>query len=83
MNNVQFASLVGASAFNRVVVKRQKLVAARAKLEAVMDADPCHGRCKCALRPAYDAAVKDEVEASSARVSAEDSWRSYCEIRHS
>lgn len=80
MTSAMFASL-SSSAFSRVVAKRQKFVAAQAAVEAIMEADPCDKRCNCSMRAAYDAAIKAEHDAYYERMSAEESWRTYCEIR--
>lgn len=80
MNASQFASL-GSSAHAILVAKRHALVAATARVEAIMDADPCDHVCRCAMRADYDAAVKAESEAHAEVVAAEAAWASYCEIR--
>lgn len=80
MNITAFASLSG-SAFARLVRKRQALVAASAAVGAIMDADPCDRACRCDRRPLYDAAIKVESEAHVDLLSAEASWREYCDIR--
>lgn len=80
MNSTSFASL-GSSAYAVVVRKRLALVAARAHVAAVIEADPCDRRCTCSRRPAYDAALMAASYAYAEVREAEASWAEFCAIR--
>ncbi len=80
MTSTSFASL-GSSAFSILTRRRQALVAARAAVIAIIDADPCDRRCSCPMRQTYDAAVKAEADAYAEAREAEASWVEFCTIR--
>ena len=77
MTRNDFISL-GAAAFNMVAAKRQALVEANKTSEALLDACPCSGRCKCG---AWHKANNIVNEAQRERHDAEGMWREYSELR--
>ena len=65
---------IGWGVFDRVVARRQALVAAIKAEDAAMEADPCARRCKCGLVPPF---VKATDNARAALADAEESYRTY------
>jgi len=65
---------IGWGVFDRVVARRQALVAARAAVDSAMESDPCKRRCKCGMMAPLLAA---EAEAEEKLAAAEESHRSF------
>lgn len=75
-----FASVSGA-AWAHVVARRQAHEAARAHAYALLERDPCEGRCTCALREARAAADRAEHDAYADMRAADAAWADYCGAR--
>ena len=65
---------IGWGVFDRVVARRQALVAARAAVDSAIDADPCERRCKCGMMAPL---LQAEAEAEAKLAEAEESHRSF------
>jgi len=65
---------IGWGVFDRVVARRQALVAAIKSEDDALEADPCARRCKCGMMAPF---VKATDDARKALAEAEESHRTY------